>query len=90
MAPFRAYMGGGQYHTVTSGATGMSLSESREAIARMEATIQALQSQVTDLRLQVRENAADRYSQADADRDLSRVTKEVADNRRRIERLEHP
>jgi phage shock protein A len=68
----------------------MSLSESREAIARMEATIQALQSQVTDLRLQVRENAADRYSQADADRDLSRVTKEVADNRRRIERLEHP
>ncbi len=54
----------------------------------MEATILGLQPQVADFRVQVREASADRYTQADADRDLVRVMKEVGDNRRRLERLE--
>ena len=71
------------------GWVGVGVSDSREAIARMEATILGLQQQVVDLRTQVREGTNDRYTQADADRDLARVMKEVGDNRRRIERLEN-
>ncbi|MBL6954254.1 MAG: hypothetical protein ISR50_16565 [Alphaproteobacteria bacterium] len=70
------------------GWVGFSVSDSREAIARMEATIMSLQQQLSDMRLQVRETTADRYSQASADRDLARVLKEVTENRRRIERIE--
>ena len=56
---------------------GMSVSGSREAIARLEVTVKFLQKDVVDLRRITEEWISDRYTQAMADRALSSIYKRL-------------